>query len=128
MPIKTVTVEIPMGRKKLYIIVDEEDSCAMIDCAEFDQLALVKIKLTAEQAARIINRSGHIQDIIPDVAKELREVFISGTTPAEWDATMRGKRRHWRYYQQLGYVFTPEDMGCTAEEMDAHDDQKRFKR
>ena len=127
MPIEEVRV----GSKKLYIIIDGDDSCAMTDCNEFDQLAPVRIKLTADQAARIVNRPDtreHIQDILPDVPKELREVFVSGTTPAEWDATMRGKRRYWRYYQQLGYVFKPEDMGCTEEEMDQHDDKKRYKR
>lgn len=122
-------IELRVGSKVIHIYVSSFASYAMTDCHEFGQVALVKVELTPVQAARLINRTEDVQDILPEVPKEVREIFNVGITPAEWDATMNGRRRHWRYYQkEMGYVFYPEDAGTTTEEMDKHDDRNGYKR
>tara|TARA_R110002020_G_scaffold366060_1_gene578164 strand:- start:1351 stop:1599 length:249 start_codon:yes stop_codon:yes gene_type:complete len=47
------------------------------------------IPITIEQYEKILNRhnSGeYIQDIVPELDKELREFLISGNTPEDWKA------------------------------------------
>ncbi len=122
-------IELRAGSKVIHILVSSVGSYAMVDCNEFGEVALVRVELTPEQVARLISRTENAQDILPNVPKEVREIFNVGITPAEWDAAMDGRRRHWRYYQkEMGYVFYPEDAGTTEAELDEHDDKNGYQR
>lgn len=109
--------ELHIGRKTIYVV----DGKAMIDCRIIGDVAYLSVRLTPDQERRLCAepRTEHIQDILPEVPKEVREAFISGQTPAEWDELMNGGRKHWRYYLSFGYVF--DDEMCPPEERDCID-------
>lgn len=74
-----------VGSKKVYWLQDGERATALCDCEVYTDHC-VEVHMTLAQALEIAGGARRsIQDILPDVAKEVREVFISGTTPAEWD-------------------------------------------
>ena len=66
-----------------------------------------KIPLTEEQAREILgpNRR-NINILLPDTPRPLREVFVTGTTPAEWDLMVSGKVKEQAHYEGLNYVFS----------------------
>jgi hypothetical protein len=54
-----------------------------VQCGICEQF--IAVSCTNEQYARWKNHEGLIQDIMPDVPRELRELLISGTCPACFD-------------------------------------------
>jgi hypothetical protein len=102
--------ELHFGSKKLYGIADDAGRVTLrTDCTEFPD-AVVEIRLTAAQAEALEQpRRATITSIIPEIAPAVREIFISGTTPAEWDALFNGKLRSQAAYEELGYRFPEED-------------------
>lgn len=52
-----------------------------------------KILMSKDQYTRIINRyqiGEHIQDILPEVSADIRELFISQICPICWDNMFKG--------------------------------------
>jgi len=94
-----------IGTKDVYIAELTDGSwCGVCACNAL--YAMVKIPLTTEQAQEIL--SGHrrdINEVLPDTDRALREVFITGTTPAEWDLMLTGHVKPEEEYAELAYVF-----------------------
>ena len=67
----------------------------LCDCDVFPD-ACVQVFVTQAQADELVSRAERrresklLQDILPDQPAAIREIFISGTTPAEWDAIFHG--------------------------------------
>ena len=71
-------------------------------CSALGQIVLVPLK--AEQAGEILSKNRrNIDTILPDTPPPMREIFITGLTPAEFDLRMRGKLRRKEDYEKLGY-------------------------
>lgn len=45
----------------------------------------VEVPITEEQYERIVNRDDLIQNIVPELSPEYREMFISGMCPDCWN-------------------------------------------
>lgn len=86
-------IYVPAGRKTIYGIEQTPGTVTIrLDC---DVYEMAVFNITTEQAREIFNpnRTRHVQDILPDVAPPLRECFVSGITPAEFDAQFRSKAK-----------------------------------
>lgn len=98
------------GDKEVYFI-EQEDGSWTASCACRATNADIEIRLTAEQARKLIEREREwpgkqlTQDILADIAPQLREIFITGTTPAELDYGMLLRLRSKAHYAKLGYIF-----------------------
>ena len=67
---------------------------------------VVIVPLHKEQAADLLlGRKRPIDEVLPNVPRELREIFITGTTPAEFDVMMKGEPKPKEAYESLGYDF-----------------------
>ena len=91
-----------------FIQGDDESWFASCTCTVLN--AAVEIPLTADQAKELMSgiRCGPkrlIQDILPETHPKLRELFITGLTPAEWDQAIFGRPRRKETYRKLGYKF-----------------------
>lgn len=77
--------EIRIGRKTLFAIEKDETNVEVLaDCNVTG--GMVRIKMSRNQFDRWQSPTrGLIQDIFPLLKQELREVLISGQTPAEWN-------------------------------------------
>jgi hypothetical protein len=99
------TLEFRVGAKKIYGVGLPDGRYRMIcDCDVYPN-CLVEVYVTAGQANALASGRGErksVQSILPDAPRELREIFISGTTPAEWDKDFRGKVKKPEKYP--GYV------------------------
>ena len=74
-------------------------SCNALNC-------FVHFPLTAEEVRLLLMPESHrllIQDILPNTVPMFREIFITGTTPAEFDLSIRGKLKSHRVYRKFGY-------------------------
>jgi len=102
----TETHSIHIGPKEVFIVrKDNGDWEALCDCRALTD-AIVRIPLTASQSREILSgRTRHIQDVLPDTPRPLREIFVTGTTPAEWDLNVIGQLRAHEVYTNLGYFF-----------------------
>lgn len=76
---------INMGRKKLYAIPNKEKGIDILaDCEATG--GMVRIKMSVSEFERWQSPTrGLIQDIFPMLRNELREILVSGTTPAEFE-------------------------------------------
>lgn len=99
------------GTKKLYF-EQQEDGSWLAHCTCQAMQARVEVRLTADQAQELRAQYREwapggrpIQDILANVPRQLREIFVTGLTPAEWDLTMCGEPFQKRNYAELGYVF-----------------------
>ncbi len=96
------------GGKTVYFI-QKEDGSWVASCACRATNADVEVPITSGQADELLSRPDvggrRIQDILPDLPHQLREIFVTGTTPAEWDYMMRGRLRPKRAYLRFGYVY-----------------------
>lgn len=105
--------ELRLGHKTIYGIIEGETCTVMSDCS-VDPEAVVKFTIPSAAAREIFSgeRTSHIQDLLPDLRMELREVLISGTSPAEFDQ-IRGQvprtlARFRRKYAPIGYSWDNE--------------------
>jgi len=109
----STTFEKNMGNKTLYGIVEGPTTTIMIDCDILNGEGLVKFKVPTLAATQYFSGGPrpHIQDLFPETPKELREVFVTGMTPAEFDINVKGQRMpktiaaFKRKYSALGYCF-----------------------
>lgn len=66
----------------------------------------INISLTQAQALELLQprwSRRSIHEVLPNHPPEIREVFITGTTPAEWDADIRRRMHPAAHYLALGY-------------------------
>ena len=105
---------IHIGPKEVFIVQKEDGHWeALCDCRALKE-AGVRIPLTASEAREIISgRTRHIQEVLPNTPPPLREIFVTGTTPAEFDLNVIGQLRAIAVYMNLGYFFESdsEDVG-----------------
>lgn len=98
--------------KEVFLVKNPDNSFRFFcPCEVLD--ATVQVPLTAEQAEEIFCRERserrYIGEILPHLPPPVQEMFISGTTPAEWDVKVIGRKaRSNEEYVQLGYVFDDE--------------------
>lgn len=119
--------ELKIGRKTIYLQIEPESAHATIDCDQMNPVGMVRIPLTTGQAERILRREQTrelIQDVLPELPPPVREVFTTGTTPAEWDEMFNGGRKHWRYYVNLHYVFDFKEADINESVADELDDRE----
>ncbi len=93
--------------KEIYV-VEREDGSHFAWCMCWGLGAIFQVPLTRKQAAEIVlprPRPYNMQEILSELPKELREIFTSGMTPAEFDLRMTGKLRPMKFYESLGYAF-----------------------
>lgn len=78
--------EIRKGHKKIYGVEGASGMVrVMVDCDVVPQVGMLVLSVTVAQAEELFSLSRRcIQDILPDVAPALREVFVCGVTPLEW--------------------------------------------
>ena len=66
----------------------------------------IQLRITIDQAVMLLSKDRpNIQDILPDVPREIREIFVSGLSPAELDMTFFGETKSFEHYRKLGYMF-----------------------
>jgi hypothetical protein len=83
---ETSVSEIHLGSKKAYVLREGDNVRILVECRETN--LCVNIDLSFKVLERILARrqpGEHIQDIVPAMRPELREVLITGTTPCEFD-------------------------------------------
>lgn len=86
------TYEMKKGRNHIYGIESEEKPGMVKVLADCSHYNMVTFHVTTAQAEQLFdpNRKAHIQDIVPDLDKRAREMFITGTSPAEFDELFNG--------------------------------------
>lgn len=74
--------------KKIYWLqVDATTVRALCDCDVYPDTC-IEVEMTLAQALELTSdrhTRRNIAEILPNASKEVREIFITGTTPAEWD-------------------------------------------
>lgn len=97
--------EFRCGSKKIYGVESAPGNVTLrVDCKVFPE-AVIKIEVTTAQADALENRPRPaVQVIAPNMPRELREIFITGTTPAEYDELL-GTVKSREGYAKLGYDF-----------------------
>lgn len=82
------------GGKKIYgLEVEPGRVRVMCDCDVIGgQAGAVLFFISTDQADKVLipSRAGHVQDICPELPQSLRDVFISGVTPLEWERDVAG--------------------------------------
>ena len=97
--------EFRCGPKKIYGLEYALGRVTLrVDCDIFPE-AVIKIEVTTAQADALENRPRPaVQVIVPNMPRDLREIFITGTTPAEYDKLL-GTVKSREEYAKLGYDF-----------------------
>ncbi len=68
----------------------------------------VTVNLTEEEARELLSKPRRsIQKVLPNLDYRVREIFVSGLTPAEFDLSFRGRLRANEVYADLGYDLDP---------------------
>lgn len=109
--------DIQCGKKSGYARTTDDGNNVVIafDCEVYPD-AIIEVTVTKAQYAALLDRShGHrtggpmklIHEIVPKMDPALREIFVSGLTPAEWDMAMTGKAKAMRKYP--GYRALPSE-------------------
>ena len=114
-----------VGFKEINIEVQPDGFCwASCWCSVFKQM--VRFPISGEQATALLGSDRrNLQELLPDTSPKLREIFITGHTPAEWDVMLLGRAKPEREYIGLGYLFdwmVIED----EDEDDLEDDPSRW--
>lgn len=117
------TFEKYLWDKKIFGLRQEDGTVEIVaDCSVYPD-ATVRFRVPGE-AARIYFTEGvreSVQTLFPALAPELREILVSGTSPAEWDSRVSDKpmpeteEEFKDAYRPRGYVF-PDDPEGPAEE------------
>ncbi len=67
---------------------------------------ILRVRLSADQVKELFSKERRpMQTVLPEVGPKVREVFISGLTPAEFDLEFCRKLRPRKVYADLGYDF-----------------------
>jgi hypothetical protein len=103
-----------LGSRKIYGTIVGDVCTIRADCRVADSRfgeSLIRFTVPAVPALVYFEgrRTVPIQELFPDLPAPLRELFITGTSPAEYDAMLgqcpKAKAAFIRKYTPLGYVF-----------------------
>ena len=100
-----------LGQYKIYGVIENEVCTFFGECG-FEPAASIVFQTKAAPARVYFNESQRpcIQDLFPDMPKELRQLLSDGTSPAAYDE-MLGKKMpktlpaFMRKYKKFGYRF-----------------------
>jgi hypothetical protein len=71
----------------------------------------IQVRLTREEARELLSPDRRmIEKVLPNHSPALREIFLSGITPAEWDAKIRRRMRSGEEYLMMGYTKIPSNV------------------
>ena len=114
------------GRKEIILTRQQDASWrASCWCSVFKQT--VCFPLTGEQVNELLSgEARNIGEVLLETPPPLREIFITGTTPAEWDVNLLGRARPKRAYAKLGYTFDSLEVVEDGEEDAFVDDPSRW--
>ncbi len=106
-------IYIVMIGRKMMNLMEVDDGTIKITCPCYALNRVVVVKLTRAQAEEIFCRDRTnrrmVRDILPDTPPQVQEIFISGTTPAEWDINVLGRKAQSKEaYSKLGYYFSED--------------------
>ena len=105
---KTGIIIRPFAGLKDILIEQQPDGSRIASCWCSALFQLVQVPLTAEQADEILSEDRRsIDAILPDTPPPMREIFITGLTPAEFDWAMWRRLRPEEDYEKLGYGGRP---------------------
>ena len=94
----------PRAGSKDILIEEQPDGSRTAACWCSALGRIVLVPLTAEQGEEILSENRrNLDTILPDTPPPMREIFITGLTPAEFDLMMRGRLRPAEDYKKLGY-------------------------
>ena len=93
-----------------FLEIKHDQWMAICECNVFD--CCLVVPLTVNQVSELSMPRGERRAIreILNGCPEVGEIFISGTTPAEFDTQIRGKAREKKVYEKMGYVFEEEEI------------------
>ena len=96
------------GKRELLLIERDDGSfSASCVCDVFN--ATIDVSITREQALELLGSTRRlIQDVFPNLDPRVREMFVTGLTPAELDMTFFGEAKAREAYAGLGYDFSDE--------------------
>ena len=96
------------GKREL-VLVERDDGLVSVSCVCDVFNATVEVLITREQASELLGNTRRlIQDVFPGLDPRVREMFITGNTPAELDVTFFGEAKSKEEYAALGYDFSDE--------------------
>src|ERR1017187_6698499 len=100
----TSVVMKPRAGSKAILIEEQPDGSRTAACWCLALGRIVLVRVRASQAGEILSENRrNIDTILPDTPPPMREIFITGLTPAEFVLRMRGKLRRKEDYEKLGY-------------------------
>lgn len=90
-----------------HITVEEQpDGTWLASCPCHAMQTVLRVRLNADQVNELFGKERrHMQEVMPEVDPKVREIFISGITPAEFDLEFRRKLKPKKVYAELGYEF-----------------------
>lgn len=101
--------QIYLGRKKAYIqqVPNRLAVDIVLDCDVTG--ALVRIPMTLDQFMKFMSPNRPLmQNLFPEMASEVREMLISGSTPAEWQQMFGESAFTKEQLVKFGYEFDNE--------------------
>lgn len=91
---------------KSVAFLERAGGCWEASCACTALSATVTFLLAEAQVLELVSiKCRRIDAVLPQTPPALREIFISGLTPAEFDLAMTGRVRPKPAYLRLGYHF-----------------------
>lgn len=104
------SAQIRLLDKEAFVTFYNDDTVAVLVDCHVHSGALIRIPMEAHQYHEWRNRDRGIgcrliQEIFPELNSEVREVLVTGMTPAEWSARLGGRKHSLDYLRKLGYEF-----------------------
>ncbi len=99
------SVEIRIG-SKVVLFEPQLDGAVRVSCFCTVLKQTLSVVLTEKEAREVISRRQRaIQEVLPNINYRVREIFLTGLTPAEFDISLRGKLSSREVYARIGYQF-----------------------
>ena len=107
-----------IGFKKILLHNQAKDNWSAL-CWCYSLARMVRVRLTGRQVEQLLaSDSRNIDEVLPDTPPALREIFLTGFTPAELDEARFSRLRPRRDYAQMGYLIEPSELEEYADEPD----------
>lgn len=102
-----------VGRNEIYAIEETEGMCTMLAGCPLHPNAVIRFTVPLAAAREWFERGASrppVQELFPDLSAELRELLVTGTSPAEWDSIFGGpmpetEEEFVKIYGPRGYTF-----------------------